>query len=163
MPLIHWSEPIVAACNILGVLVQHLGVAWLAMRLPLSWFRDDLWWWRTFAFERQGQLWNRLFAVKRWKKHLPDGAAWLGGFSKKRLHSRKPAYLLDFIAETRRAEASHWTSFVLCPLYMLYNPPWAATIMIGYTLIANLPCILAQRVNRPWLLRIAAHSRDSHS
>lgn len=158
MPLMIWPEPAIAATNVLGVIIQHLGVAWLAMRLPLYWFRNDLLWWRTYAFEQQGQLWNRLFAVKRWKKLLPDGAAWFGGFSKKRLQSRNPHYLFDFVAETRRAEASHWASFLLCPLYMLYNPPWAAAIMIGYTVIANFPCILAQRVNRPWLIRIATKS-----
>ena len=42
------------------------------------------------------------------------------------------------------------------PLFFLWNPWWADLIMLTYALMANLPCIFAQRYNRLRFQRLLA-------
>ena len=68
--------------------------------------------------------------------------------------SRSPEYCRLFIKETCRAELFHWLVFALAPLFYLWNEWRVATLMIPYALLANVPCIIAQRYNRPRLTRM---------
>ncbi len=136
------------AANLLGWPVIQLSISWLALRLPAQIFAQDLWMTAPRGWEREGHLYRDWLRVRRWKLLLPDGAFWLGGFAKKRLRSREPAYLLQFVVETRRAEMAHWGMLLCSPLFFLWNPPWACVVMTAYALCVNLPCIVAQRYNR---------------
>ena len=150
---------LVTLLNILGVGLMHYSLAWLSSKIPLTKFKEGPLAFGVFQWEEGGELWNRIFKVRSWKKKLPDGAAFFkGGFSKKRLKSRDSNYLNDFLLETRRAEFCHWLCLFFSPIFFLYNPLGAALIMLCYCLLANLPCILAQRVNRPWIERILRKS-----
>ena len=141
--------------NFLGALFSHLAIAFMSAKLPLHLFEKESWWSTSFWFEKEGELWNSLFQVKKWKKKLPDAGPWFkGGFSKKKLKNRKPEYLHLFISETRRAEFAHWLIIFSSPIFYLFNPPWAGTVMVLYFLTTNAPCVLAQRVNRPFLKRL---------
>jgi glycosyl-4,4'-diaponeurosporenoate acyltransferase len=62
--------------------------------------------------------------------------------------SSNPEYLSKFIIETGRAEIVHWIVILFSPVFFIWNYPWAGWVMIIYAIIANLPCILAQRYNR---------------
>lgn len=149
MPIFDASPLAITALNITLALLQHLGVAWISMHIPLRHFQQDNRYFRTQPWERQGELWQTLFLVRNWKKHLPDGAAWFkNGYSKKNLHNRSPANLERFRSETRRAEFSHGISLLLCPVFFLYNPTWAAWAMVAYSVLANIPCLVVQRYNR---------------
>jgi glycosyl-4,4'-diaponeurosporenoate acyltransferase len=131
-------------------LVIHLGVSWAATRLPARWLRPTTsWLFRQRRWEREGALYERLLAVHRWKRLLPDGAAlFRRGFRKKRLLSRDPAYLRRFRVETARAELAHWVTMAFAPLFFLFNPVEVALFMPVYALLVNLPPIVAQRYNR---------------
>lgn len=144
--------------NLLGWPLLHFGIGSTVLRLPASMFARDSWLTRERAWERGGALYRSLFAIHRWKKHLPDGAPWMGGMSKKRIAGRSPAYLDSFAVETRRAELAHWCMLLCTPLFFLWNPPWACVVMVLYGAAANIPCILAQRSNRAHLRRILARS-----
>jgi hypothetical protein len=63
-------------------------------------------------------------------------------------------HLHRFIRETWRGELCHWCALGCAPVFFLWNPWWADLIMVGYGLLANLPCILAQRYNRLRLQRL---------
>ena len=65
-----------------------------------------------------------------------------------------PDYLRRFIRETWRGELCHWGALGCAPVFFLWNPWWADVIMVSYGLLANLPCILAQRYNRLRLRRL---------
>jgi glycosyl-4,4'-diaponeurosporenoate acyltransferase len=53
-----------------------------------------------------------------------------------------------FVRETRRAELAHWWAMCCGLLFVLWNPPLAAALLIAYGVVANLPFIVIQRYNR---------------
>ena len=115
---------------------------------------------RMASWEENGEVWNRIFLVKKWKKHLIDGSSIVKqNYNKRYLHGTKQADLLIFAAETKRAELTHWLMMVPGPLFFLWNPVWAGWIIIAYTLIANLPIIITQRYNRGRIEAILNSSR----
>lgn len=147
------------AANLLGWPLIHLAVASAALRLPQHLFAQDTWITAPRPWEREGRLYRDWLMIRRWKSLLPDGAQWLGGFAKRRIISRDPSYLEQFLLETRRAELAHWCMILCLPLFFLWNPPWACLVMAAYALAANLPCILAQRYNRIALHRVVRTRR----
>jgi len=142
------------AANLLGWPVIHLGVAKIILSIPLERFANNKTPYAIRRWERDGDIYREYLGIRRWKSLLPDGAPWLGGFSKKRLASRNQQYLQVFIRETRRAEFAHWCMLLCFPVFFLWNPPWACWVMAGYAVAANLPCIVAQRYNRLALQRL---------
>ncbi len=147
------------AANVLLWPAIHIVIARLTLHIPLKHFRAGAtshphkFWRQETRFYRQG------LAIHRWKSALPDGAPWLGGFSKKRLESRDRQYLITFVEEARRAELAHWLMLACFPIFFLWNPPWADAVMAAYAIAANLPCILAQRYNRLVLLNLVQRKR----
>ena len=142
------------AANLIGWPLIQVSVSALILRLPQTHFSRDSWLTRERHCERGGKLYRKLFAIQRWRRLLPDGAPWLGGISKKRLAGRDASYLRTLVLETRRAEYAHWGMLLCTPGFFLWNPPWACAVMTVYGVLANLPCILAQRANRIQLSRI---------
>lgn len=142
--------------NVAGWPVIQLIMAWVFTRMPAAWFHPP----RALGWEGGGRLYERVFAIKRWKDRLPDAARWFsGGFAKGTLASTAPDYVDRFLRETWRGELCHWAALACAPVFFLWNPLWADLVMVGYALAANLPCILAQRYNRLrlWRLRARAH------
>lgn len=143
--LIELPPGIVALLNVVGWPLIQLGWAWVFTRLPARWFERP----RAFARAERGALYEKLFAIKRWKDRLPDGAKWFTrGFPKSALKTAEPHYLRQFIAETRRGELCHWAALACASVFVIWNPPWAIAVMVGVGALLNLPCILVQRYNR---------------
>lgn len=141
--------------NIAAWLVFHLGLAALATVLPLRFFPPDGFVCRERRREQGGRIYETLFAVRRWKGLLPEGADLLGaGFRKGRLERRDSGYLRRFYLETCRSEVCHGWVWLCGPLFFLWNPPWAGWVMVIYATLANFPCIIAQRYNRLRVRRI---------
>lgn len=137
--------PWIVALNAVGWPVIQLGLAWAWTRLPGEYLNPPT----ALPFEEKGQFYQKAFHVRRWKDLLPDGASWLGGgFAKATLQERTPEYIRNFIRETWRGELCHWCAMGFVPLFFLWNPWWGNLIIVAYALLANLPCILAQRYNR---------------
>jgi len=149
--------------NTLAWLALHLLIPWAYSRVALASFDPWRGWWRSQSWERGGDFWDRLVRVRSWKRRAPDGAALFDkGFRKQRLQSRDdPVYLLDFARETCRAELTHWTVAASSLLFFVWNPAWVGALMVAYGLLANLPFILIQRTNRPFVLRLAASGSES--
>lgn len=140
--------------NIVGWPVIQIAIAKAMLRVPAELFDHDSFFFVPREWEQDGALYRRYFAIRKWKSLLPDGAAWLGGLSKKRLPGRDSHSLRVFLVETRRAELAHWCMLFCAPVFFLWNPPWACAVMALYAVVANLPCILAQRYNRLVLIRL---------
>jgi glycosyl-4,4'-diaponeurosporenoate acyltransferase len=126
-----------------------MSVAYIATILPLDNLNTESWLLKERNWEKSGNFYDRFFKIKKWKGLLPDGSAlFKKGFRKKRMTSSNPEYLSKFIIETGRAEIVHWIVILFSPVFFIWNYPWAGWVMIIYAIIANLPCILAQRYNR---------------
>jgi glycosyl-4,4'-diaponeurosporenoate acyltransferase len=149
MMLIELSIPALVIVNILAWLAIHLGVAYAFTQAAESRFSPRHWLFRLRRWEDRGQIYSRLLAIHKWKRHLPDGASlFKRGFRKKRLLSKEPAYLRRFRLETCRAEAAHWLMMAFGPLFFIWNPPAAALFNVAYAVLLNLPIIMVQRYNR---------------
>jgi glycosyl-4,4'-diaponeurosporenoate acyltransferase len=143
----------VIALNIAGWPVIQLALAWAFTRMPAPWFSPTA----ACRWEQRGRFYERVLGIKSWKDRLPDAARWFsGGFAKGQLAGADTDYLRRFVCETWRGELCHWAALACAPLFFLWNPWWADVIMVSYGLIANLPCILAQRYNRLRLQRLLA-------
>ena len=153
MRVIHLSTVWTIVLDVLAWLVLQPGMAYVAARLPLASLRPEGWLYRSRAWERDGAIYQTVFAVRRWKAALPSGGQALGSFSMARLASSDAAYLRRWCVETCRAELAHWLQIAVMPLFMLWNPPQATAMLALYALAVNLPCIIAQRYNRPRLQR----------
>ena len=153
----------------LGLLVIVDGAVWAgwsavvglrAARLPRRALDHDTWLTRARRWERKGR-WYEHLRIRSWKDRLPEAGGWFGGRSKRHLDgsSRSEDVLRTFAAETRRAELVHWAILVAAPLFILWNPPALFAAMVGYALVANLPCIAIQRYNRARIRRVLDRRR----
>lgn len=141
----------IVVLNVGGWPLLQLSLAWAFTRMPATWFRCV----PPRACESNARLYERFFAIRRWKDRLPDGGRWFaGGFAKGTLASTEPEYLQRFLRETRRGELCHWFAISAAPVFFLWNPWWGDLIIIAYALAANLPCILTQRYNRARIARL---------
>jgi glycosyl-4,4'-diaponeurosporenoate acyltransferase len=148
--LIELSSVFTLVLDFAAWFVFHMAAALITLNMPDRWFDSDHWLYQTRNWERQGQIWHQLFRVRYWKERLPDGAQMIGrGYAKKRLRATHDEELARFVQESRRAELTHYLAMLPAPLFFLWNPAWAGWFMIGYALVANAPCIIAQRYNRP--------------
>jgi glycosyl-4,4'-diaponeurosporenoate acyltransferase len=152
-------KPMIWLVNILGWPLIHLCAAYLALRVPDRYFSRDCWITLPRPWERSGRFYRKGLRISCWKSILPDGAPWVGGFSKKRLRGHHSEYLERFLLETRRAEIAHWGMLVVTPVFFLWNPRWACGVMALYAIAANVPCILVQRHNRFSLARMVSRAR----
>jgi glycosyl-4,4'-diaponeurosporenoate acyltransferase len=134
--------------------VFHAATGYTAHRLDASRLSRDGWLLRPRRFETSGRWYRRRLLINRWKDLVPEaGDLFRGGISKSHLPSYDVAGLQLFARETRRAELAHWWAMGCGPVFVLWNPPLAAGLLVGYGVVANLPFIAIQRYNR---LRVQA-------
>lgn len=145
----------VAAINTVGIPITHIIIAGISTLLPQSWFRkcsDGA----QPHYLKSTTYYENAFFIRSWKGLLPDAAPWFKGFPKGSLQSKDPDYLKTFIAETRRGEFSHWLQVLAISSFALFNPWPAAIIIVVYSFISNIPCILNLRYTRIRMLRVLA-------
>jgi glycosyl-4,4'-diaponeurosporenoate acyltransferase len=145
-----WHPPVQLALAIDVALLATAGVitGYVAHRLPRRMLSGDGWLLRIRRFEERGRVYEHL-AVRKWKDRLPEaGDYFRGGVNKRRLPGIDRDRLVLFRAETVRAELVHWTLLFIAPIFLLWNPGYLGAAMIGYSLLANVPCIIVQRFNR---------------
>ena len=128
---------------------------YVAHRVPSPRLSRDRGLFRIRGFETGGRFYEQWVRIKRWKDRLPEaGALFRGGVSKRHVGSADRASLERFAVETRRAELTHWLILAASPWFFLWNPWWLGLAMLGYGIVANVPCLAIQRYNRARLLRM---------
>mgnify|MGYP001812054191 CR=1 FL=1 len=131
-------------------------LAWAAIGLSTGWFmhRVDvarlshdrgighLRPWETRSFYR-----DRL-KISRWKDRLPEaGGFFEGGFVKRQIDDRSESHLSRWLAETRRAEYTHWLNIAAAPLFLVVFPLPLAAVHLCFALAVHLPFVAVQRYN----------------
>lgn len=146
----------IAAINTLAWPVIQLSLAWGFTRMPDALFERKN---PSYPCPCENVLLERVLRIRAWKDKLPDAATWFaGGFAKAKLAGKEPAYLRQFIRETRRGELCHWCAIAFVAFFLPWNPWWADIIIVAYAIAANLPCILVQRYNRSRLEKLLKRS-----
>jgi len=126
--------------------IIQISVSALLVLVPNDYFSSDTAVTQPRSYEASLRIYRR-FRVQHWKKRLPDWGSLVGG-EPKRVKTHKLADRSRFLAETRRAEIAHWIQLLSAAFCWTWNPLWAAVLMTTYAILANVPCILAQRYNR---------------
>lgn len=138
----------------------HAGTGYAAHRVGDARLEREGFVLRERAFERGGRWYRRWLRIDRWKDRVPEaGALFAGGTSKRELPALDDAGLEKFVRETRRAELGHWWAMSCGPLFVLWNPPLPAGLLVGYGVAVNLPFIAIQRYNRARTRAVLARRR----
>lgn len=137
-------------CFLLWPLIQYMA-AYLCHKLPEDFYKKDHWLFTSRTFEKNGQLYGKVFRVHRWKHLLPDGSIKRKDlrYKKKHLSDFSVEGLEKFLVESRRAELTHWIPIPFFWVFGLFTPLEVIFYMFLYAGLVNLPCILVQRYNRP--------------
>jgi glycosyl-4,4'-diaponeurosporenoate acyltransferase len=144
-------------CFVVWPILQGIAAV-ICTRLPERFFDYTAFFYRVHRWEQEGEFYQTVFRVRRWKKYLPDGAALVKrGFKKKKLVDFSNANLEKYLQESCRAEMIHWLGILPFWLFGFFTPPVVIVYMLFYALAVNLPCVITQRYNRPRIIRIARH------
>jgi glycosyl-4,4'-diaponeurosporenoate acyltransferase len=156
MRLIFLSDELtIILCFVVWPVLQ-VGAALICLNLPNRFYSPDSFFFRAHRFENEGRIYDRIFRVSRWKHLLPDGGmVWKKrGFKKKKLDSFSEEILNRFLVESARGELTHWLAIFPFWVFWFFTPPIVPWIMLIYALLVNMPCIIAQRYNRPRVQRV---------
>ena len=161
MQIFTFSKALTIALYFVVWAVVPLFCAFLCLRLPARFFRPDAFLWRAHRWEKEGRVYDDIFHVRAWKRLLPDGGAAFHkrGYRKKNLTDYSEANLERFLVESARGELTHWLAILPFWVFGLFSPPVVVWLMLAYALAVNVPCIIAQRYNRPRVLAVLARVR----
>jgi glycosyl-4,4'-diaponeurosporenoate acyltransferase len=142
-------------------LVLQASPALICLYLPDRFLTPERFLFRSHRFERNGRIYDQLFRVSRWKHLLPDGGTvWKKrGFQKKKLSDLSEETLKRFLIESSRGELSHWIAISPFWVFWFFTPAYVPWIMLVYAILINMPCILAQRYNRPRVQHLLERKR----
>ena len=76
------------------------------------------------------------------------------GYKKKHLENATKENLEKYVIESCRAELVHVLSIFPFWIFGLFAPARVIIYMLIYAIVVNLPCIIAQRYNRPRFVRL---------
>lgn len=110
-------------------------------------------------WEDGGNVYQRLFKVKRWKDTLPELSDFIKTiFPRKRIVSYDKDDLQKYLLESCRAELTHWGIILSSFLFGLWNNLARTAVMVLIALGLNLPYVIIQRYNRPRIIKLLAFS-----
>ena len=126
--------------------------------MPKDKFKPDEFPFRTYKFERDGKIYERIY-VKKWQNKIPDMSRILPFLMPKKAMSGDYASRLPvMIVETCVAEVTHMALAVLgFGCVFVWHGPGGIVASILYA-IGNMPYIIVQRYNRPRFERLLKKS-----
>lgn len=123
--------------------------------IPKRWIKPEKGWFRSFAFERSGAVYEKL-GIRRWHNKVLDMSRILPCFMPaKNLSGDYEERLPVMIRETCVAEIVHIAvSIVGLRCLWMWPGVGGVTVTVIHIVLLNLPFILIQRYNRPRLVRL---------
>ena len=164
MQIFFWPKSATIALFVLLWPIFQVGFAMLSNKITDEKFNENSWFYKAHKWENDGKIYNNVFKIRVWKHLLPDGAKlFKKGFEKRQLVNLDEDYLECFIKETCRAEWGHWMQIIPFWIFGLFAPFYVVFIMLAYTLAMNIPCIIAQRYNRPRMKKLLEETRKKNT
>jgi len=164
MRIIFLSDIGTAILDVFAWVCFHLGIGYWCSRLPISNFDPQESKYQTKSWEKDGEIYEKIFHVRAWKKLIPSGArVYAGAFEIKNLPSYNFDYVERWLKEICRAEYCHWVMMLPGLLFFFWNSVEVAWWMVAYAVANNLVPIIMQRYNRPRVRRLLAQiEKKSH-
>lgn len=138
--------------------IAAIGIAshFIGNALPRRWFRWERFPYRSFSWEREGQIYKAI-RIQDWKDKVPDMSKLCSGMVRKEVRGRPTAGSTErLIAESCVAEAVHFALlFASLPVTVIWNGA-GGWIVYCLCILGNLPFMLIQRYNRPRLCKLLA-------
>ncbi len=139
---------------LLYIIVLVIASHFIGELLPRAWFD-----WRkkpfaSFAFEKNGELYDKIH-IKKWKRKVPDLSRLMKYMVPKTVSFRDSSAEVDrLLRELCVAETVH-TALALASFGVLFftRSPFGILLCVLYAL-GNVPFILIQRYNRPHLAHL---------
>jgi glycosyl-4,4'-diaponeurosporenoate acyltransferase len=157
MQIIFLSTAGTIIVDILAWICFHLGIGYWSSRLPIDRFNPQKSFYQTHKWEKGGEIYEKIFHVRSWKKFIPSGAAvYPNTFKLKKLPSYSFEYLNTWLKESCRAEFCHWVMILPGFLFFLWNSVEVGWWMVAYAVANNLVPIVMQRFNRPRVRKMLA-------
>ncbi len=94
-------------------------------------------------------VYEKVLMVPSFKGMLPHVALATRATRLDRIGTRDPSHLQAWVEESVRAELVHWLVLACTPVFAFWNPLSGLVINGVFAVLSNMPCILAQRYNRP--------------
>ena len=141
--------------SILYILCMSVAVFLLGRIFPRKWLFPDRFPYKSFVFERDGDIYNKL-RIMSWKTKLPDMSIIITKvvprfMPRKRLNNEKQIPVL--IKETCIAESTHIIASVLGFGCVLIGDGIVGWLVASVFLLLNIPFVIMQRFNRPRLIK----------
>lgn len=134
----------------------------ISIKLPISFFHYDNWFFRGWGWEKNGQIYQDYIGVKKWKNRLPELSDFLSFlFTKRQMKQSGSEYLYRFVLETCRAELVHWSIIICSFIYAQRHYANVSIVIIVIAVALNLPYIIIQRYNRPRILRLLVNKKTT--
>lgn len=129
--------------------------------LPKKWFRPDLFPYRSYKFEQEGRIYDKL-NIRKWQSKVPDMSRILPKWMPaKNLSGNYRERLPRMLQETCVAELIH-SLLCITGLYCIKLWPGfvGVVIVMLYIVFFNLPFIIIQRYNRPRLIKLTQRIQE---
>lgn len=150
MRILYLSPLETVILDILAWILFHLSIGYATSRLVITHFDPNDRLYQTKPWEKNGEIYQKLFRVKDWKKFIPSGAAlYKNAYEIKRITSFTIQNIGTWLRESCRSEFCHIMMILPGFFFFLWNSIQAGWWMVAYAFANNLIPIIMQRYNRP--------------
>ncbi len=157
MRILFLSKTATIILDIVAWVLFHLSIGYTFSRLPIELFDPEKKWFQTKPWEKGGEIYQKIFRVKSWKKWIPSGAAlYRGAYEIKHITEYSVENVRLWVKESCRSEFCHIVMILPGFLFFLWNSVEAGMWMVAYAFLNNLIPIVMQRYNRPRVNRLLA-------
>ena len=138
--------------SVFGLTIQLL-IAHLGTKISLKFLKKHHFYFRSFNFERRGEIWNQYFKVSQWERWIPEGSKLNHNIYDKGALTHDLGNTRQLLLEMKRTEFIHWIS-ILPVIVFIKAPKYIKVINVLYVFLSHLPIIITQRYNRPRIERL---------
>jgi glycosyl-4,4'-diaponeurosporenoate acyltransferase len=136
--------------DIIAWLIFHLSIGYVTSQIPIDRFDPNKKWYQTRPWEKDGQIYQKIFRVKDWKRYIPSGAAlYKNAYEIRRITTFTVQNVSTWLKESCRSEFCHFAMIIPGIFFFLWNSVTGGWIMMIYAIVNNLVPIVMQRYNRP--------------
>jgi len=156
-----WSPIVTIIADILIWACFHLSIGYWSSRLPIDMFDYDSWSYTSKKWEQNGEIYQKLFKVKNWKRYVPSGASlYKNAYEIKHLSDFSVEGVKTWLKESCRSEFCHRIMILPGFLFFLWNKAIVGWLMIAYAFLNNIVPIIMQRYNRPRMRKLLARLEE---